>query len=240
MKTQENFRISAWRQLLFSAVLAGGLTLAAFGALGVFAPAALADEEKMGHMEKGAMAGPAGCERNVHLTAQAENQMGGAHYTGAMPVKGSMKMGGMNTGGQKGGAAMAGMKTGSGGKGMEMAHSDHDAKRGGVLFMAPNEMHHVEGTYSPECGFHLYLYNAFTKPISVGRFHAAIHVVGAMKGEEAESFRFLEPNQAGSALEAAPLKGMKGPLQIELFVQFPGEEKAELFNFEVDETGHIS
>ena len=66
--------------------------------------------------------------------------------------------------------------------GMAGAHGDHDAKTGGVLFMAPNEMHHVEGSFDPKCGFQVDLYNAFTKSIHVSRFRAFMHLWNDQSG----------------------------------------------------------
>lgn len=233
----------AARRSLLAAVARLSLVL---GALALLAPAssALADSGKhdaMPGMRSGH--GAAGCERDVHVTDAAERQMGGALYTGPMPAKGEggMKMSGMKMGGQSG-MKMSGQATmaSSGGKGMEMAHQDHEAKEGGVLFMAPNEMHHIEGAYSPQCGFQLYFYNAFTKPIAVQRFQALLKVYGEVNGEEAEIYRFLSPNEHNTALQVALPEGLTGELEIELYVKFPGSPKAELFNFAVDEHGEMS
>lgn len=184
------------------------------------------------------------CERMVKLTGKAEKQMGGAHFKGPMPKKGSM-------------AGMKGMKMdtgkpmkmdkpmkmpGDGKKMMDMggAHGDHDAKSGGVLFMAPNEMHHIEGTYAPKCGFQVYIYNAFTKSIAVGRFRAFIKIIGEVNDEEVEAVRFLSPNSDNTYLRAGMPHGLKQPFEVELYVKFPENEEVEVFNFTVDEQGKIS
>jgi hypothetical protein len=39
-----------------------------------------------------------------------------------------------------------------------MAHGDHNSKHGGMLFMAPNGFHHIEGTFDDAREFGLYLY----------------------------------------------------------------------------------
>lgn len=122
----------------------------------------------------------------------------------------------------------------------EGMHQDHDAKAGGAFFMAPNEMHHLEGTYSQDCGFRLFLFNAFTKPIRVDRFKAFIKITGEIAEEEVEFIRFLSPNEKNSVLQVPLMEGLKPPFEIELNLKFPESEKVESFNFEVDEHGKIS
>ncbi len=52
------------------------------------------------------------------------------------------------------------------------AHADHSAKFGGVLFMAADGFHHVEGTYTADGFFHVRLYDNFRKQIPVAGFQA--------------------------------------------------------------------
>lgn len=171
------------------------------------------------------------CKRMVVLTDEAEQQLGGAHYKGKMPMKGSsMKMKMDSKEGMK-------MKMDSKEEGM---HQDHAAKAGGSFFMAPNEMHHLEGVYGQECGFRLFIFNAFTKPIRVDRFKAFIKITGEIDDEEIELIRFLSPNEKNAVLQAPLMEGLKLPFEIELNVKFPESEKVESFNFAVDEHGNIS
>ena len=121
--------------------------------------------------------------------------------------------------------------------GMEMPHMDHESKLGGVFFMAPNKMHHLEATYSKECGFQLYLYNAFTKPINVNRFLAFLKVTAEIDGEEDELTLFLEPNKSYTTMQNLLDVNLTGSFEIELHLKFPESEEVELFNFSVDEHG---
>ena len=191
------------------------------------------------------------CKRTVALTEEAEQQLGGVHYKGKMPMKGSsMKMKMDSKEGMKMKMdSKEGMKMKMDSKeGMKMKmdskeegmHQDHDAKAGGAFFMAPNEMHHLEGTYSQDCGFRLFLFNAFTKPIRVDRFKAFIKITGEIAEEEVEFIRFLSPNEKNSVLQVPLMEGLKPPFEIELNLKFPESEKVESFNFEVDEHGKIS
>jgi len=262
-------------------------------ALLLFTATALAGQKDLG--ESG---GSAACERMIHLSEEAEKQLGGTLYSGPLPEQGEeaaamsgmemkmpkekegmqmsgkmpgkemkmpkekegmqmsgkmpgkeMKMPkekeGMQMSGkmpgkemkmpkEKGGMQMAGAMPG-----MEGAHMEHEAKVGGTFFMAPNKMHHLEATYSKECGFQLYLYNAFTRPINVNRFRAFIKVVGEVDGEEDEFIRFLEPNKPHTTMQNLLDVNLTASFEIELHLKFPESEEVELFNFSVDEQGKI-
>ena len=206
------------------------------------------------------------CHKMIHLSKEAEMQLGGSMYTGALPKEGeeneSMSGMKMKMSEEKEGMKMSGKKHDmkmdhkdhDGMKmehkdhdsmkmdhmdhdGMKMAHMDHESKLGGVFFMAPNKMHHLEATYSKECGFQLYLYNAFTRPINVNRFLAFLKVTGEIDGEEDELTLFLEPNKSYTTMHNLLDVNLTASFEIELHLKFPESEEVELFNFSVDEHG---
>jgi hypothetical protein len=176
------------------------------------------------------------CHKMIHLSKEAEMQLGGSMYTGALPKEGeeneSMSGMKMKMSEEKEGMKMSGKK-----HDMKMDHKDHDSKLGGVFFMAPNKMHHLEATYSKECGFQLYLYNAFTRPINVNRFLAFLKVTGEIDGEEDELTLFLEPNKSYTTMHNLLDVNLTASFEIELHLKFPESEEVELFNLSVDEHG---
>lgn len=96
-----------------------------------------------------------------------------------------------------------------------MAHGDHNAKHGGILFMAPNGYNHLEGTLDEEGTFRLYLYDDFTKPIDATPFEARV--------DDTE----LTPVSDGAYVTASMGVPQTYPAEHVVHVNFPGVERDE-------------
>ncbi|BCH25054.1 hypothetical protein [Mesorhizobium sp. L-8-3] len=161
------------------------------------------------------------CDVTIHVTEEAEKRLGGASYEGPLESADVVP---------EPKAAMPGMAG---------AHEVHIGQHGGVFFMAPNKINHLEAKYSEDCGMLLFIYNAFTEPISVGRFQASYRIIPEDDREwDKEVVRFLSPIAEGTVLQASGEHDIKGPYKIELYVKFPESDDAEMFNIPVGQTVH--
>ncbi len=149
------------------------------------------------------------CHVAIEISHEAELRLGGALYAGPEVAQHSGH-----------GQSMPEM---------EGAHMTHQPQYGGALFMAPNQMHHLEGVYSEDCGFQLLLYNAFSERIHVERFQAFVHVLPSRE-DEVDLFRFLSPANRGTVLATAFGDAVSRPFEIELYVKFPESDEPQLFN----------
>ena len=78
------------------------------------------------------------------------------------------------------------------------AHGDHNPKHGGIFFMAPDNRHHLEGAYPTAGRFRVYVYDDFSKPLTLAQ---ARKVRGRVVTKEA-----LDPKTGASReLASTPL-----------------------------------
>ncbi|HSF16013.1 MAG TPA: heavy metal-binding domain-containing protein [Vicinamibacteria bacterium] len=96
-----------------------------------------------------------------------------------------------------------------------MAHGDHNPKHGGILFMAPDGFHHLEGTLDDDGTFRLYLYDDFTRPIDAAPFEARIET------------RKLSPASGGDFLTASLPPPESYPAEVVVNARLPGAHEDE-------------
>jgi hypothetical protein len=99
-----------------------------------------------------------------------------------------------------------------------MAHGDHNPRHGGILFMAPNGFHHLEGALGADSEFRVYLYDDFTRAIPAAGFEARA-------GDEP-----MGVSSDGSFL-AAKLVPSGDPVEVVLHLKFPGGTEEARFDF---------
>ncbi len=107
-------------------------------------------------------------------------------------------------------------------------HGNHNPQHGGQFFMAPDNWHHLEGTYPRAGTFRMYLYDDFTRPLARAKAKDVQgHII--VKGQTypltlAGNGRYLE----------AKLDGVNLPAAIEANVTFVPDGKANVFDFTFD------
>ncbi|HWP84620.1 MAG TPA: hypothetical protein VNN17_05485 [Terriglobia bacterium] len=121
------------------------------------------------------------------------------------------------------------------------AHQDHTSKHGGTFFMALDNRHHLEGTLERPGVFRLYIYDAYTNPISPQELRAVDAKV--IWGDEDGAPELpLKPNADGTALEAQAPQPVRFPLTITLLCRFAGSapnSRPELFTFPFSHYSHV-
>ncbi len=107
-------------------------------------------------------------------------------------------------------------------------HGNHNPQHGGQFFMAPDNWHHLEGTYPRAGTFRMYLYDDYTRPLARAKAKEVQgHVI--VKGQTYPLT--LAPN--GRYLEAK-LEGVNLPAAVEANVKFAPDGKANVFDFNFD------
>ena len=104
------------------------------------------------------------------------------------------------------------------------AHGNHNPQHGGVFFMAPDNWHHLEGTYSADGGFHLHLYDDYSKPLPHDTMKRARARVGTTP---------LRPAANGEYLEAM-VRPVSLPAQMTARVVFEPKGPEYRFDFTFD------
>lgn len=122
----------------------------------------------------------------------------------------------------------------------QSAHADHSPKHGGLLFMASNNWHHLEGVLPKADEFRLYLYNDHTKPIPAGPFVEGSYI--EVVRVDAERKAMGEPAKVqftaasnGAYLVAAVPNGVTLPIDVTVRLKFEGRDRPDLYNFTFDQ-----
>lgn len=112
-------------------------------------------------------------------------------------------------------------------------HMDHHPKHGGIFFMALDEKHHLEGALLPSGVFAVYVYDAYTRPVSPRQLRRTDATVIWGDADNAPRTH-MAPAKDGSRLETRLAKRPKLPIELTLLVHFQGESRKarpELFTF---------
>lgn len=113
-------------------------------------------------------------------------------------------------------------------------HQDHNPKHGGMFFMAPNNWHHLEGTYPEEGVFRAYLFDNFSEPMNAKDFKGRAVLKEVFDTDTKQTRELLAypllPSADGAYLEAH-VGGDPLPREITAKVQFDRNGAFERFDF---------
>ena len=105
-------------------------------------------------------------------------------------------------------------------------HGNHNPQHGGLFFMAPDNWHHLEGTYRSGGVFRMYLYDDFTKPLARDQVRL---MTGQVITKSGASFA-LVPVQNGRYLEAKVGK-LAFPAEMAAKLKFKSTSPEHHFDF---------
>jgi hypothetical protein len=109
---------------------------------------------------------------------------------------------------------------------MPRPHGNHNPQHGGLFFMAPDNWHHLEGTYRSGGVFRMYLYDDFTRPLANDQVR---QMTGRVITKGGASFP-LVPVQNGRYLEAKVGK-IAFPAEMAAKVTFKASAPEHHFDF---------
>ena len=112
------------------------------------------------------------------------------------------------------------------------AHGNHNPQHGGLFFMAPDNWHHVEGTYLPSGVFRLHLYDDYTKPLPLKQLQEVSAVVVAKDAKTGKD-KEIPLARSGRSLQA-PIGKQPFPAQMFAKVTFKKGEHEHRFDFGFD------
>ncbi len=114
----------------------------------------------------------------------------------------------------------------------ELPHGDHNPRHGGILFMAPDQWHHLEGSWPAAGIFRIHFYDDFTRPMAADRFSAR----AALGEDESGPTVKLEPGGGGAYFEGKLEPPPPAPLHLTAFIVLGGKE--ERFDFVFSSFSH--
>jgi len=113
-------------------------------------------------------------------------------------------------------------------------HGDHNPRHGGIFFMAADNWHHIEGSYPRPGVFRLFVYDDYTRPLSVSAFTARAvtketHDPTRKDTVEIQAYP-LRPSKNAAYLEAR-LPGNRLPAEITAKIRFTAKGDEYRFDF---------
>jgi hypothetical protein len=116
-------------------------------------------------------------------------------------------------------------------------HANHTPRHGGLFFMAPDNWHHIEGTFSRDGTFRLFFYDDYTKPLApdvvkqvAGRIVIKETFDPATRTTKELAVAPLKPSASGETLEAE-ITGVTPPAELIAKLKFKADMPEYRFDF---------
>ena len=113
-------------------------------------------------------------------------------------------------------------------------HQNHNPRHGGMFFMAPDNWHHLEGTYPEDGVFRVFLYNNFSEPLNANDFKGRAVLKEVFDAETKQTRELLVypllASPGGAYLEAH-VGSAAFPREMTAKVQFERGGEFERFDF---------
>ncbi|MCM3878921.1 MAG: hypothetical protein ND807_02325 [Vicinamibacterales bacterium] len=106
-------------------------------------------------------------------------------------------------------------------------HGDHNPKHGGIFFMAPDNWHHIEGTYPAPGRFRVFIYDEFSKPLALSKARQVRARVVTKEGLASTPLLLV---RSGTFFEAR-IDQLPLPAQMTAKISFGPDDKESRFDF---------
>ena len=111
------------------------------------------------------------------------------------------------------------------------AHGNHNPQHGGQFFMAPDNWHHLEGTYLPTGVFRMHLYDDYTKPLAVKDVRT---ITGTIVTKDAAGRETATPLVRNGQYLQARIGNVPFPAAMYAKVKFKADAPDNRFDFTFD------
>lgn len=117
-----------------------------------------------------------------------------------------------------------------------LSHMDHSPRHGGVFFMAPDGVHHLEGALSGR-EFRLYSYDEYTRPIDAASASAAgvVRLAGGVTEWPLELARVATGEYLTGQIDPA----VSFPIRIKIRVTYAGGHEPSVYDFDFEEQASL-